>query len=70
MVRITTEGQSIYCQSCQTRRGLHRVKLQRRGSEAVMYLCDDCIKYVADMMGGDAGCEEDTNGHLHRFDRA
>ena len=19
-----------------------------------MYLCDDCIKYVADMMGGDA----------------
>ena len=53
-MRTTTEGQSIYCQSCQTRRGLHRVKLQRRDSEAVMYLCDDCIKYVADMMGGDA----------------
>ena len=62
MVRITTEGQSIYCQSCQTRRGLHRVKLQRQGSEAVrlMYLCDDCIKYVADMMGGDADGKEDA----------
>lgn len=35
-----------------------------------MYLCDDCIKYVADMMGGDAGCEEDTNGHSHHFHRA
>lgn len=70
MARITTEGQSIYCQSCQTRRGLHRVKLQRRGSETVMYLCDDCIKYVADMIGGNAGCEEDTNGHSHHFHRA
>lgn len=35
-----------------------------------MYLCDDCIKYVADMIGGNAGCEEDINGHLHRFGRA
>lgn len=70
MARITTEGQSIYCQSCQTRRGLHRVKLQRQGSETIMCLCDDCIKYVADMMGGDAECEEDTNGRLRHFSRA
>ena len=70
MVRGIIKGQLIYCQSCQTRRGLHRVKLQRQGSEVAMYLCDDCIKYVADMIGGDAGCEEDTNGHLHRFSRA
>lgn len=35
-----------------------------------MYLCDDCIKYVADMIGGNAGCEEDTNGHLRHFGRA
>ena len=60
MARITTEGQSIYCQSCQTRRGLHRVKLQRQGSETIMCLCDDCIKYVADMMGGEADGKEDA----------
>ena len=69
-MRTTTKGQSIYCQNCQTRRRLHRVKLQRRGSEMAMYLCDDCVKYVADMMGGDAECEEDTNGYLHHFRRA
>lgn len=69
-MRTTIEGQSIYCQSCQTRKRLHRVRLQRHSSETVMYLCDDCIKYVADMMGGDAGCEEDTNGHSHHSHRA
>lgn len=25
-----------------------------------MYLCDDCIKYVADMMGGEADGKEDA----------
>ena len=64
MARITTEGQSIYCQSCQTRRRLHRVKLQRRGSEAVMYLCDDCIKYVADMIGGNTDGKEDAAANV------
>lgn len=70
MVRGIIKGQLIYCQSCQTRRGLHRVKLQHRGSEVAMCLCDDCIKYVADMIGGDAECEEDTNGRLRHFGRA
>ena len=63
-MRTTTEGQSIYCQSCQTRKRLHRVRLQRHSSETVMYLCDDCIKYVADMMGGDA------DGRSEQGDRA
>lgn len=65
-MRTTIEEQSIYCQSCQTRRGLHRVKLQRRDNEAVMYLCDNCIKYVADMMGGDADGEANETANVGR----
>lgn len=65
-MRTTTEGQSIYRQSCQTRKGLHRVQLQRRGNEAVMYLCDDCIKYVADMVGGDADGEANETANVGR----
>lgn len=68
-MRTTTKGQSIYCQSCQTRRRLHRVQLQRRGSEAVMYLCDDCIKYVADMMGGDADARSEQGNRAATAER-
>jgi hypothetical protein len=31
-----------------------------------MYLCDDCIKYVADMMGGDAGGEANKTANVGR----
>lgn len=65
-MRTTIEGQSIYCQSCQTRRRLHRVRLQHCGGETVMYLCEDCIKYVADMMGGDADGKADKTANVGR----
>ena len=31
-----------------------------------MYLCDDCIKYVADMMGGDADGKADKTADVGR----
>lgn len=31
-----------------------------------MYLCDDCIKYVADMMGGDADGKADETANVGR----
>lgn len=31
-----------------------------------MYLCDDCIKYVADMVGGDANGEANETANVGR----
>lgn len=63
-MRTATEEQSIYCKSCRARGKLHRVRLQNHGSETAMYLCEDCIKYVADMMGGNTNGKENATADV------